>query len=129
MPLITTLIVDDELDMRTIVRVVLELANGGIEVVGEAADGFEALARYEELDPPPDPQVVILDNRMPNLNGLDTAREILKRRPEQIVVLYSAFLNDAVRREAAEIGIRACVSKNEVDALPGLIRRLVAEQG
>ena len=125
--MITTLIVDDELDMRTIVRVVLELANGGIEVIAEAADGSEALALYDALDPPPDPEVVILDNRMPGLSGIDTAREILKRRPGQVVVLYSAFLDDAVRREASDIGIRACVSKNDVDELPGLIRRLVSE--
>jgi two-component system chemotaxis response regulator CheY/response regulator NasT len=124
--LITTMIVDDEEDMRTIVRVVLELAGDDYEVVGEAADGYEALARYEELDPPPDPEVVILDNRMPRLNGLETAREMFKRRPDQVVVLYSAYLDANLRRQATELGISACVAKNDVDELPGVIRRLLA---
>jgi CheY-like chemotaxis protein len=126
-PTVTTvLIVDDELDMRLLVRTVIEIANEGLVVVGEAADGGDALNVWRGLGGPPVPDVVILDNRMPVLTGLEVARLILTERPEQLVVLYSAFLDPTVREEAAAIGIAACVSKRDLDELPGLVRSLVA---
>ncbi len=125
--MITTLVVDDEIDMRLLVRTVLELAENGFHVVGEAEDGIEALAAYAGLEPPPTPDVVILDNRIPKLSGLMTAEKMLSIRPDQIVILYSAFLDDDVRRAAEAIGIAECVSKSELSALPGIIKRLVSE--
>jgi CheY-like chemotaxis protein len=122
----TMLIVDDELDMRMLVRLVIEMANNGLSIVGEAADGAEALQIWRDLDGPPVPDVVILDNRMPELTGLEVAREILDERPSQLIVLYSAFLDDTVRSRAAEMGISRCVSKDELDRLPALIRELTS---
>lgn len=120
----TMLIVDDELDMRMLVRIVIEMANHGLRIVGEAADGTEALKVWRDLDGPPAPDVVILDNRMPGLSGLEVAEQILRERPGQIIVLYSAFLDDDVRAKAAAIGITRCVSKQELDQLPALIEEL-----
>ena len=60
-------VVDDEEEMRMLARVFLE--RGGFNVVDEAADGPEALERFDVLDPPPVPSVVLLDNRMPGLTG------------------------------------------------------------
>jgi CheY-like chemotaxis protein len=122
----TMLIVDDEMDMRMLVRVVIEIANEGLSIVGEASDGDEALTMWRALDGPPIPDVVILDNRMPGLSGLEVAAQILEERPAQIIVLYSAFLNDAVRAEAAALGIARCVSKEELDQLPNVVRELTA---
>ncbi len=122
----TMLIVDDELDMRMLVRLVIEMANNGLTIVGEAADGQEALKVWRDLDGPPMPDVVILDNRMPELSGLDVAAQILAERPAQLIMLYSAFLDDSVRARAAEIGITMCVSKHELEQLPHLIRSLTA---
>jgi YesN/AraC family two-component response regulator len=120
----TTLIVDDEADMRALIRAVIDLANEGLEVVGEAADGVEALERWRELDPPPVPHVVIMDQRMPGLTGLETTRRILVEQPDQKVILFSAYLNSELRKEADEIGIAACLDKRQIDALPDLIRNL-----
>lgn len=122
----TMLIVDDELDMRMLVRLVIEMANNGLTIVGEAADGTEALQVWRDLDGPPVPDVVILDNRMPELSGLDVAKEILEERPGQLIVLYSAFLDDNVRARSRELGIALCVSKHDLEALPTLIRELTA---
>lgn len=122
----TMLIVDDEVDMRTLVRVVMEMANNGLSIVGEAADGAEALRVWRDLDGPPVPDVVILDNRMPGLTGLEVAKQILQERPGQIIVLFSAFLDKEVRAAAAELGIARCVSKEELDQLPALIHELTA---
>ena len=122
----TMLIVDDEMDMRMLVRVVIEMANHGLSIVGEAADGDEALQVWRDLNGPPIPDVVILDNRMPGLTGLEVARRILDERPEQLIVLYSAFLDDEVRREAGDIGIATCVSKDDLERLPSVIESLTA---
>jgi DNA-binding NarL/FixJ family response regulator len=122
----TMLIVDDEMDMRMLVRVVIEMANHGLSIVGEASDGDEALRVWRDLDGPPIPDVVILDNRMPGLTGIDVAQQILAERPGQIIVLYSAFLDEEVRAQADEIGIARCVSKEELDRLPGVIHELTA---
>jgi YesN/AraC family two-component response regulator len=117
----TFLIVDDELDMRMLLRVIIDLANRGWSIVGEAADGLEAVRAWRALNGPPAPHVIVLDNRMPELTGLEAAAEILAERPEQHIVLYSAFLDDTVRREAARIGVRTCVTKDELDRLPQVI--------
>jgi CheY-like chemotaxis protein len=122
----TILVVDDELDMRMLVRVIIDLANRGWAIVGEAADGAEALQAWRDLDGPPVPHVIVLDNRMPELTGLEVAARILAERPEQHIVLYSAFLDDAVRREAAELGVRECVTKDELDRLPEVIDSILS---
>ena len=122
----TMLIVDDELDMRMLVRVVIEMANHGLSIVGEAADGDEAIRVWRELDGPPVPDVVILDNRMPGLTGIEVAEQILAERPAQLIVLYSAFLDDEVRAQAREVGITTCVSKEDLERLPGVIQELTA---
>jgi Response regulator containing CheY-like receiver domain and AraC-type DNA-binding domain len=122
----TMLIVDDELDMRMLIRIVIEMANHGLSIVGEAADGEEAIQVWRDLDGPPVPDVVILDNRMPRLTGLEVAEQILQERPDQLIVLYSSFLDDAVRARAAAIGITRCVSKQELEQLPSLVRELTS---
>lgn len=122
----TVLIVDDELDMRMLVRLVIEMANTGLTIVGEATNGNEALQMWRDLDGPPAPDVVILDNRMPGLNGLEVATRILAERPRQLILLYSAFLDADMRAQAAEVGVSMCVSKHELDRLPDLIQSLIA---
>ena len=117
----TVLIVDDEIDMRLLVRVVLESAKHGIEVVGEAVDGIDAVSAYEALNPPPIPDVVILDNRMPGRPGIEVAKLMLAEDPAQPIILFSAFLTPALEAEAREIGIAACVSKTDVETLPDLV--------
>src|SRR4051794_9098185 len=111
MPL-TILVVDDAPDMRFLARAVLESA--GIQVVAEAADGQEALERFRELDPPPIPTVILLDNQMPRLTGVEAAEQILAEAPDQLIVLFSAYLSDGVIADAKRLGVAACVSKTDV---------------
>jgi two-component system response regulator YesN len=121
----TLLIVDDELDMRMLVRLVINMSNNGLSIIGEAADGAEALRVWRDFVEP-EPDVVLLDNRMPELSGLEVAQRILAERPGQLIMLYSAFLDDEVRARAAEMGIARCVSKDELDRLPSLIREVAS---
>jgi CheY-like chemotaxis protein len=122
----TILVVDDEMDMRMLVRVIIDLANRGWSIVGEAADGAEALEVWRKLNGPPVPDVIVLDNRMPELNGLEVAERILEERPEQRIVLYSAFLDDEVRARAKALGITHCVTKEELEQLPDVIDRITS---
>jgi CheY-like chemotaxis protein len=122
----TVFVVDDEPEMRMLARVFLE--RGGFNVVDEAADGSQALERFHQLDPPPVPSVVLLDNRMPGLTGLEVAEQMLAQHPGQIIVLFSAHLDPTVREKARAIGIAACVSKMESSRLPEIIRSLLQQE-
>ena len=122
----TVLVVDDEVDMRLLVRSVMALAGDRFVIVAEASDGIEAIDQWRALDGPPVPDVIILDNRMPHRSGLEVAEDILGERPEPRIVLFSAFLDDRVRSRAQEIGISACLTKEDVAELPDLISRIRA---
>ena len=121
---VTVLIVDDEEIIRELARHVLERA--GLTVVDEAENGVVALERYRRHDPPKKPLVVLLDNRMPGPSGLDVAAEMLEAFPSQIVVLFSAHLDQDIRARALGLGVSACVSKNDVTKLPRILDELVA---
>jgi len=109
-----TLIVDDEEDIRMLVRAVIRRANEGLSVVGEAATGEEAVEFCRSA--PPD--VVLLDYRLPGINGLETAQRILADQPGQSIILFSAFLDPDTVRRATEVGVRACLDKGDVTKIP-----------
>jgi len=111
------LIVDDEDDMRALVRATIEIADQGLSVAAEADDGETAVKTWREERP----EVVVLDHRMPGENGLETARRILAEHPEQAIVLFSSFLDREVTREAARVGIRTCLSKDDIKQLPEVL--------
>jgi len=111
------LIVDDEDDMRALVRATIEIANEGLRVAGEARDGETAvdILRTEQ------PEVVVLDQRMPGATGLETARQILAEHPDQAIVLFSSYLDRDVMMQARNLGVRACLAKDDIRQLPDAI--------
>lgn len=108
------LIVDDEPDMRFLVRMTVE-AGGHLSVVGEASTGDEAIRRFRELRP----DAIVLDQRMAGISGLDTAEQILAENPGQVIVLFTALYDADLARRAVELGVRACLSKAELSRLTG----------
>ena len=79
------------------------------EIVGEAADGRQAVAMTKELNP----DVVILDIGMPALNGLEATRQILKLRPQTKVLVLTMHEADSVIREVLDAGARGYILKTD----------------
>lgn len=115
-----TLIVDDEADMRLLLLLTINMENRGLLVVGEASSGEEALMLRRELDI----DVVVLDQRMPGLTGLETAKALLAEEPDLPIVLYSALVDDAMVAEARQIGVCRCVRKDDVASLISALRHV-----
>jgi DNA-binding NarL/FixJ family response regulator len=97
------LVVDDSPWLRRTVRVALE--NAGLMVVGEAADGAQALAEAAAHHP----DVVLMDLRMPGMDGIQATQTLRRRQPETPVVLWTghddAQLASAVRSSGAQAGV------------------------
>jgi len=98
------LLVDDEALIRMGMRVILR--DLGFHVVGEAADGREAVAKVAALDP----DVVIMDVKMPVMDGLEATRRIMATHPVPIIVL-TAYNQQSLVEEAADAGVLAYLMK------------------
>jgi two-component system chemotaxis response regulator CheY len=99
------LVVDDAAFMRRMVSDVL--TSGGHEVVGEAADGNEAVERYQELRP----DVMTLDITMPEKDGLTALRELMALDPGATVVMCSALGQESKVLEAVKAGAKDFIAK------------------
>ena len=99
------LIADDLSFIRMLQKEVL--TEGGYQIVGEAANGREAVEKYRELKP----EVAILDITMPGMNGLEAMREILSLDPQARVLICSAIGQQSLMVEAIKAGARDFVVK------------------
>lgn len=99
-------IVDDHELLRTGTRRILEDA-GGFAVVGEAGDGPAALALVDELDP----DLALVDIRLPSTNGIELARQIVDSHPATTVVVLSAYDDEDYVRAALAVGASAYLLK------------------
>ena len=109
------LIAEDETIIRLDLRALLERA--GHEVVGEARDGGEAVALAERLHP----DLVVMDVKMPQLDGIEAARRIMAARPVPIVMLTAYAQPELVERAAAAGAFGFLVKPfREPDLLPAI---------
>jgi DNA-binding NarL/FixJ family response regulator len=99
------LVVDDHEMLRE--ALVDLLIQAGFEIAGEAADGADAVALAKQLEP----DVVLMDLRMPVLGGLDATRLIKDACPAIQVVLLTAFESPALQQQAEEAGCFAYLVK------------------
>jgi DNA-binding NarL/FixJ family response regulator len=96
---IQIMLVDDQRLMREGLRTLLELEND-LAVIFEAEEGQSALKAYDELHP----DVVLMDIRMPGLDGVETTRRMIARWPDAKVVILTTFDDDAYVFDALRAG-------------------------
>ena len=113
------LIVDDDEDMRFLLRAIIERANEGLKVVAEARGAAEAIEQWRAVRP----DVVVIDHRMPGATGLEVAQQILAEDADQSIILFSAYLDHDLLTAAEAVGIRACISKDRYDDIPDALWR------
>ena len=118
---ISVLLVDDHSLVRRGFRRILE-DEPDMEVVGEAADGAEAVKLADELHP----NVIVMDCAMPGVNGLDATRQILGKHPAALILMLSMHPEETLVRQALDAGARGYVLKNAVDLELGTAIRRVA---
>jgi DNA-binding NarL/FixJ family response regulator len=104
------LIADDHDLMRRGLRTLLE-SHPGWTVCGEANTGRDAVTKAEQMRP----DVVILDITMPELNGIEAARRILKSSPSTEILMLSVHYTDQLIREILAAGIRGYIVKSDSD--------------
>jgi len=113
------LIVDDSPQVRQELRTLLTLA-GDIEIVGEAADGLEAIRLAEALQP----EVILMDLEMPVMDGYEAARQIKSRWPACRVVALTVHGYEAARQKASQAGVDVFLVKGvSVETLVQAISR------
>ena len=120
---IRILLVDDQRSVRKglLMRLSLE---PDIEVVGEAADGKEAVSIATDLHP----DVLVMDYEMPNMDGVEATRAITAAGLDSRVVMLSIYDNVAVKKAAADAGVRAFVCKQDPsEILLAAIREAVSD--
>jgi len=121
---VRVLLADDHGVVRKGLRYVLESA-GGLEVVGEAADGVEAVRLTEALHP----DVVIMDLAMPLLNGIDATARIVKQSSGTAVVVLSMHSDESYLTRALAAGAKAYLLKDSAEEdLPRAVRAAAAGQ-
>ncbi len=114
-PALRVLLVDDDAKMVELVRGIL--SDDGYSVVG-LTDAATAIAAIDEFDP----DVVVLDEVMPDRDGLDLAEEVRERRPEQPIVIFSSLFDRRLSQETQRMGFVYCEKAAGVDGLEEAIR-------
>jgi len=104
------LIADDHDLMRRGLRALLE-SHPGWAICAEAHTGREAVAKAEELKP----DIAILDITMPELNGVEAARRILKSSPNTEILVLSVHYSDQLIRDILDAGVRGYIVKSDSD--------------
>ena len=111
-------------DHPSVAKAVCRLLALDCEVVGSVADGSAVLEAVQRLQP----DAIVVDLNLPNVNGLEACRQITQVNPAAKVILFSAMNDPDVKKRAFEVGASAFVSKLAGDGdLLSTIKRLCAD--
>ncbi|WP_020059517.1 response regulator [Bacillus sp. 123MFChir2] len=115
------LVVDDAVFMRTMIKNLLQ-SNSDFEIIGEAENGIEAIQKYKELQP----DIVTLDITMPEMDGLEALKEIIKIDANAKVVICSAMgqqgmVLDAIKSGAKDFIVKPFQADRVIEALTKVV--------
>lgn len=122
-PVIRILIVDDNPTVRRYLRAVLEQQESW-RVTAEARTGAEALQKVSETVP----DLIVLDYRMPDLNGVDVAKEIFRHFPNIPILMVTLHLSKQVADAAREAGIRGACAKQDIGSVVEAVNVLLGQK-
>jgi DNA-binding NarL/FixJ family response regulator len=120
---IRIMLVDDDSSSRFLMRTILADHPDEFEIVAETANAREAVGLLGA-----EPQVALLDARMPLMDGYELAGLLLEAAPAIRLVLLSAHVDEQVRARAEAVGIHACLDKGEFEEIPQYVRRVVSPE-
>jgi len=121
--LVRILVVDDNPAVRHYLRAILEQQTAW-QVCDEARTGGEALQRVKKA--PPD--LILLDFQMPDLNGLDVARQISEMFPRIPILMVTIHLSTQLAEAARRVGVRGACAKSDVGSIVQAVEALLHEQ-
>ena len=113
------LIADDSTPVRCGLRTLLGL-NSDWQVCGEAVDGADAVEKAQQLAP----DLILMDFSMPQMDGVQAAREIAKAGTDIPILLVTLNLSSEIMELARNAGLRGAISKSEISKLPYAIKAL-----
>jgi DNA-binding NarL/FixJ family response regulator len=115
--MIRILIADDSPPLRRGLRTLLGL-NSDWLVCGEAVDGADAVVKAHQLAP----DIILMDFSMPQMDGVEAAREIAKSGTNIPILLFTLHLSPRIMELARQAGLRGAISKSEISKIPYAIR-------
>lgn len=121
--MVRILVVDDNPAVRNYLRALLE-QQGSWQVCDEARTGGEALQRLKKA--PPD--LILLDFQMPDLNGLEVARQISRVCPQIPILMVTIHLSKQLAEEARKVGIRGTCAKSDVGSIVEAVEALLHQE-
>ena len=117
------LVVDDNAAVRRYLRGVLE-QNANWRVCDEARNGQEAVDRVQAIQP----DVVVLDFQMPEMNGLEAARVISQLSPKTPILMVTLYLSKQLSEEARKAGVRGTCAKTDMGSVVTAVAALLRQE-
>ena len=117
------LIVDDDFFITTALKTILE-ADPEIQVCGSGKNGKEALSLYASLDP----DILLMDIRMEEMDGLAASGEILSRYPQARILLLTTFLDDEYIIQALKLGAKGYLLKQDYNSIIPALKAIYSGQ-
>lgn len=105
--MIKLMIVDDEYLSRFALRTLISKKISGIEIIGEAENGRQAIELNRKLRP----EIIIMDIKMPGISGIDASMEIINEFPETNILILTAYDNFGFIKRALDIGVKGYILK------------------
>jgi two-component system response regulator (stage 0 sporulation protein F) len=118
----TILIVDDQKGVRRLLEELFKMEGWNVYT---ASDGIEAVSQVQAINP----DIVLMDMKMPNMNGLESSSQILALCPDMRIIMMTAYGEMDVVKKALEVGVRRCITKPfDILNLRDLVNELVMEK-